>query len=375
LPPFNELVGKQLTLGLLKPEHFGVLLGIGMVTALVAGSYPAFYLSSFPPIAVLNSVRLRTGTWAAFVRKGLVIVQFTISILLIICTTIVYQQVGFVRTRDWGFDQSNLFSIPVEGAIQPHYQAIRADLLETGVVGNTALSMNDVVLVGWWSADGYQWPGKPAAISHLNIENEQVTASYFATEGMKIVAGRGFRDDTHAEDNNIVINESMAKLMGDYAKPGNVVHFGDRTLTIIGIVHDFVYNNAFLASAGPMVIYGGPENANFLTVRLKPGVDPGAAMARVGEVMKRDNPGYPFQYQFMDEQLDRLFKTELLMGRLAAIFTMLAIFISCLGLFGLAAYSASRRAREIGIRKVLGASTQGVFALLSRDFVKWVLFA
>jgi hypothetical protein len=192
---------------------------------------------------------------------------------------------------------------------------------------------------------------------------------------MTIKEGRGFRDDTHAEDNNIVINESMAKLIGDYARPGNIIHQENRALTIIGIVHDFVYNNAFAKTAAPMIMYGEPENANYMTVRLKPRVDLGAAMAKVGEVMRKDNPGFPFEYQFMDEQVAQMFKTETLTGRLAGIFTVLAIFISCLGLFGLAAYSATRRAKEIGIRKVLGASTQGLAALLSRDFLRGVLLA
>ena len=374
LGPFNQLVGKQLTIDLFKPVHLAVLLGIGLVTGLLAGSYPAFYLSSFSPISVLNTVRLRAGNWAAFVRKGLVILQFTISILLIICTTIVYQQVGFARTRDWGFNQNRLLSMDVEGNIQPHYDAIRADLLRTGIVENTALSMDNITSTGWWSSDGYTWPDKPEAEAHRDIENEQVTASYFATEGMRIVAGRGFRDDSHADDNNVVINESMAKLMGSHGQPGNIIT-ADRPLTIIGVVHDFVFNNGFVANTSPMVIYNRPTNADYMTLRLKMGVDLGAAMVKVGDVMQRDNPGYPFRFQFLDEQLDQLFKTEMLMGQLSAIFTALAIFISCLGLFGLAAYSASRRSKEIGIRKVLGASTQGLAALLSRDFVKWVLLS
>jgi putative ABC transport system permease protein len=374
LGPFNQLVGKQLTLDLVKPMHLAVLLAIGLVTGVVAGSYPAFYLSSFSPISVLNSIRLRAGSRAAFVRKGLVVGQFAISILLIICTTIVYQQVNYSRTRDWGFNWNNLVVTEVKGAIRPHFEAIRGDLLRTGVVDNAALSQTPVLNSGWWSTDDYQWPGK-AASQDPTIDNEQVTASYFATEGMTIKEGRGFRDDTHAEDNNIVINESMAKLIGAYARPGNIIHQENRALTIIGIVHDFVYNNAFAMTASPMIMYGEPENANYMTVRLKPHVDLGAAMAKVEEVMRKDNPGFPFEYQYMDEQVAQMFKTETLTGRLAGIFTALAIFISCLGLFGLAAYSASRRAKEIGIRKVLGASTQGLAALLSRDFVKWVLLS
>jgi putative ABC transport system permease protein len=374
LPAFNQLVGKQLTVDLLNPAHLGPLLGIGLLTGIVAGSYPAFYLSSFSPISVLNTVRLRAGNWAAFIRKGLVVAQFSVSILLIICTTIIYQQVNYTQTRDWGFNKDNLFITKVQGNIQGHFDALRSDLIHTGAVENAALSMGTALNMGWWSDDGYQWPGKPAA-KNVDVQNEQVTASFFATTGMKIIAGRGFANDTHAEDNNIVINESMAKLIGDYARPGNVIHFDKRALTIIGILHDYVFNNAYATSAGPEVIYGEPEGANYLTVRMKPGVDLAAAMNRIGGVMKTDNPGYPFEYHFMDEQFDQLFKTETLTGRLAGIFTVLAIFISCLGLFGLAAYSASRRAKEIGIRKVLGASTQGLAALLSRDFLKWVLLA
>jgi putative ABC transport system permease protein len=380
LPGFNQLVGKQLTMGL-TPLHVGVLLGVAVVTGVVAGSYPAFYLSSFSPITVLNAARLRAGSWAAGVRRGLVVVQFTVSILLIICTTIIYQQINFARTRDWGFDRNNLLVLKVEGNIQSHFESIRTDLVRTGAVENAALSMGSVVNMGWWSADDYQWPGKPAG-KNVDVENEMVTASFFATTGMKMAAGRGFRDDTHAEDNHIVINESMAKLIGDYAKPGAVIRMGDRQLTIIGVVHDFVYSNAYEASAGPVVMYGEPDNANYMTVRVRPGGAAGAgggdlaaAMAKIGAVMRADNPGYPFEYRFMDEQFDKLFKAEALTGRLAGVFTVLAIFISCLGLFGLAAYSASRRAKEIGIRKVLGASTPGLATLLSRDFLTWVVVA
>ncbi len=142
MPAFNQLVGKQLTIDLLNPVHAGAFLGIALVTGVIAGSYPAFYLSSFSPISVLNTIRLRAGSWAAFVRTGLVVGQFAISILLIICTTIVYQQVNYTRTRDWGFKWNNLVVTEVKGAIRPHFDAIRGDLLRTGVVDNVALSQN-----------------------------------------------------------------------------------------------------------------------------------------------------------------------------------------------------------------------------------------
>ena len=374
IPAFNTLVGKQLDPAIGRPLHLAALLGIGLLTGIVAGSYPAFYLSSFTPITVLNKVRLQTGHWAAFIRKGLVVGQFSISILLIICTTIIYQQVNYTQTRDWGFNRDNLFTMKVQGNMQSHFDALRSGLVGTGMVENASLSMGTVLNMGWWSTDNYTWPGKPAN-QNIDITNEQVTAGYFATTGMKIIEGRGFAADTHAEDNNIVINESMAKLIGPYAKPGNLIYMGDRALTIIGVLHDFVYDNAYSSSAGPMVIYGAPDAANYMEVRLKSGADLAVAMTRIGSILRTQNPGYPFEYQFMNDPFDRLFKSELLTGRLAGVFTVLAIFISCLGLFGLAAYSASRRAKEIGIRKVLGASTQGLATLLSRDFVKWVLLA
>jgi putative ABC transport system permease protein len=374
MPAFNQLVGKQLTIDLLNPVHAGALLGIALVTGIVAGSYPAFYLSSFSPISVLNKTRLEAGSWAAFVRKGLVVTQFSVSILLIICTTIVYQQIDYTRTRDWGFDRNDLVIMKVQGNIQDHFDALRADLIHTGAVENAALSMNSVLNMGWWSDDNYQWPGK-SPDKDVDIQNESVTASFFQTTGMKIIEGRGFANDTHQEDNHIVINESAAKLIGPYAKPGAVIYMGKQMLTIIGIVHDYVYNNPYAASAGPEIIYGAMQGANYMMIRVKPGGDLAGAMGKIGAVMKADNPGFPFEYQFMDEQLDLMFKTETLTGRLAGIFTMLAILISCLGLFGLAAYSASRRAKEIGIRKVLGASTQALAALLSRDFLKWVLLS
>jgi putative ABC transport system permease protein len=373
MPAFNGLVGKQLNADLLTPLHLGILLAIGLVTGLVAGSYPAFYLSSFSPMVVLSRLKLQAGIWAVFVRKGLVVLQFSISILLIICTTIIYQQVNFTRYRDLGFNKDNLLIMKVQGRMSTNFAALRADLIQSGAVDNAALSLGDVLHL-YWSDDVLQWPGKQAG-RNVDINNDVVSASYLATTGMKLKEGRGFLSDTHEEDNHIIINESMARLIGPYAKPGHVLYDGTRPLQIIGIVHDFVYDNAFSSTAEPSVMYGVPNGSNFMTIRLKPGADVAGALQKIGAVMKVDNPGYPFEYRFVDEAFNQLFKTETLTGSLAAVFTALAIFISCLGLFGLAAYSATRRAKEIGIRKVLGASTPSLAALLSGDFLKWVVMS
>jgi putative ABC transport system permease protein len=372
MPAFNALVGKQLVPAVFSALHLGVVVLIGLITGLIAGSYPAFYLSSFQPIVVLKRMKLQTSGGAAFVRKGLVVVQFSISILLIICTAIIYQQVNYTRYRDWGFEKDNLLSMKVQGTMQPHFEALRADLIRTGVVENAALSMGDILQLGWWSMDGYQWPGKVPG-KNVDINNEQVTASFIKTAGMRLKEGRGFLSDTHAEDNNIIINESMARLMGSYAKPGNVIYMGTRALHIIGILHDFVFDDVYSKSASPLVMYGEPDAANVMTIRLRKGVELSGALKQVGAVMQKGNPGYPFEYRFVDDHFDQLFKTETLTGRLAGIFSILAVFISCLGLFGLAAYSAARRSKEIGIRKVLGASPRMLAALLSGDFLKWVV--
>ena len=370
VPSFNNLVQKELAVNIFEPVHLAYLVAIAVITGLLAGSYPAFYLSSFNPITVLKNIKIKTGAASGFIRQSLVVIQFTVSIILIIGTVIIYQQIQHVKTRDLGYNKSNLIYLNVQGKMAEHFAAIRNDLQRTGVVENAALSDDEVLEVGS-NTDNYSWEGKDATKNPL-ISWEKVSPQFISTMGMKLAAGRDFYSDAKRDSNNVIINEAFAKQMGKEGRIGGIIRDGGKkAYQITGIVKDFLYNDMY-ASSAPALFYCKEADTRVLSVRLKPGVNITAGLAKIGQVMKADNPGYPFEYKFIDDDFDQAFKTETLTGTLAGVFAGLAIFISCLGLFGLAAYTAERRIKEIGIRKVLGASVTGLAGLLSKDFLKLV---
>lgn len=369
LPAFNSLVEKHLSLDILNPVHILGLLIIALICGLIAGSYPAFYLSSFNPITVLKGLKIRSSASAGFIRKGLVILQFSISIILIISTILIYQQIHHAKNRDLGYNKENLIYLPLQGNIKQHFNVIKNDLLQTDVIKNAALSRNTVLQLGSNTGD-FQWQGKDPNKQVL-ITVESVSPEYISTMGMRIKQGRDFYSDVKADSNNVIINETLAKLMGDKNILGSVLSQGDSKYTVVGVMNDFIYNNMYSPSS-PLILFPDTAGTNILTIRLKQTADLSSALGKVEKVIKANNPGFPFEYKFVDEQFDQYFKNETLIGKLASVFAVLAVFISCLGLFGLAAYTAERRTKEIGIRKVLGASAKGLAGLLSMDFLKLV---
>jgi ABC-type antimicrobial peptide transport system permease subunit len=374
LPAFNTLVEKQLTLDIFNPLHFGGLLLITLLCGLIAGSYPAFYLSSFNPVTVLKGLKLGSGGSAGFVRKALVVLQFAISVTLIISTIIIYQQIQHVKNRDLGYNRQGLIITGLSGNMKENFGVIKNDLIRTGVIQNASLSNNQVLQLGSNTGD-FDWPDKDPNKQVL-ITVEGVSPEYISTMSMHLKAGRDFYTDIKSDSNNIIINESLAKLLGKKDAVGSIVtrDGGKEKYTIIGVINDFVYNSMY-APAAPLILYSDTSNVNVLTVRLKQNADIKTAVAKAETVVKADNPGYPIEFNFIDEQFNQLFKTETLIGKLAGVFAVLAIIISCLGLFGLSAYTAEKRTKEIGIRKVLGASTSGLASLLSKDFIKLVLIS
>ncbi|HTD98237.1 MAG TPA: ABC transporter permease [Mucilaginibacter sp.] len=369
LPAFNGLVEKQLTIELFNPIHLGFLIGIGVITGLIAGSYPAFYLSSFNPVYVLKGIRVKAGSGVNFIRKGLVVSQFVISIVLIISTIIIYQQVNHVKARNLGYNKDNLINMNLQGDLKDHYSSVKNDLLSTGVVENTTMSQFLAVQI-YSSTDEFKWQGKDPnnkVVVNLNL----VAPDYIKTMGIKLLEGRDFYTESRVDSTNIIINQSLAKKMGKMGHLGSTIISGQFQLKVVGIVNDMIYNNMY-GEAAPFMLICNPGNVNSLTIRIKPGTDISQAIEKIGNVIKKDNPGYPFEYTFMDEEFAKLFKSETLVSKLASVFAVLAIFISCLGLFGLAAYTAGRRIKEIGIRKVLGASVSGLVSLLSKDFLQLV---
>ncbi len=380
LPSFNQLVEKQMSLNLFSPTHIFSLIAIGLICGIVAGSYPAFYLSSFNPITVLKGFKVSQGTGAVYIRKGLVVSQFVISIALIISTLIIYQQIIHTRNRELGMNKDNLIHFDQalittshDGSEGTRFSTVQNDLMSTGVVESVSMNSNPAFQVGSNSSN-YNWRGKEAN-SQILIGMDWVTPDYINTMGMKLISGRNFHTDGAADSNNIIINESLARLItkNPADASGQIINRDEDRFMVIGVVKDFVYNNIY-GSVAPMIMYNDPtgRNTNNVNIRFKNGVNYETSLDKVKTVLSNLNPGNPFEYKFVDEEFKQLFNTETLIGKLAFLFAGLAIFISSLGLFGLAAYTAEKRIREIGIRKVLGASLTSLTTMLSKDFMKLV---
>ena len=369
LPAYNTLVNKQLSIHLFQFSHWSSLLAIAIVAGLVAGSYPAFYLSSFSPVFVLKGIRIKTSGSAIFIRKGLVITQFTASVILIICTVIIYQQVQHIKSRDIGYTMDKLVYLDLQGNMKKNFEVLKDRLIATGYVANASTSLHDALHV-YSSGSGMTWQGKDPNMQ-IPIHSNAVSPEYISTMKMQLLSGRDFYPTFGVDSLNVIINESMAKLMGKEGKTGSILSNGPFHLQVIGIIKDFVYNNIYGPGA-PLILFPDLRGATVMALRFKPNADLSKALAATESVITAENPGYPFEYHFADEAFDALFAVETLIGKLAGGFATLAVFISCLGLFGLAAYTAERRAKEIGIRKVLGASTRGLAGLLSKEFLQLV---
>jgi putative ABC transport system permease protein len=376
LPAFNMMVQKTLSLDFSNPLHGLLLLGITVACGLIAGSYPSLYLSSFNPAFVLKGMKLKTGG-AAFIRKGLVVLQFSISIILIISTIIIYQQIQHVKDRNLGFNKNNLLQIDMSGDMAKHYAAIQQDLINTGKVENVALS-DHTTLYGGNNTGGLTWDGKTSAAQIL-ISQRYISPGFFKNAGMKILEGRDVAETDSAIVHNtiyIVITQTLEKLMGKGSAIGKTVHFeGDTSglkAEVVGVVNDYIYGDMYGKPDPVMFFYSKPENTTEMYVRLKQESNTQASLSAIENVLKKENPAYPFTYQFVDDQFNQMFLSEMLISKLSRVFAGLAIIISCLGLFGLAAYTAELRTKEIGVRKVLGASVSGLAALLSKDFLKLV---
>ena len=371
LPSFNTLVDKKLAIGLDNPLHIFSLLLIGLVCGLIAGSYPSLYLSSFNPIGVFKGLTLK-GSGASYIRKGLVVVQFTISIVLIISTIIVYNQIQHIKNRELGYNKENVMQTGLRGKMKENFSVIKNQLLSSGYVENAAMSNLNQLYMGSSTGD-FAWEGKDPS-KQILVTQDIISPEYINTMGIKIIKGRDFYPDAKQDSANVIINETFAKMIGKQDIIGTVLRRDTTSYTIVGVVKDFVFGDMY-AKSDPLIFHPYPDYFGYMYIRLKKQANVENAVASVGSIIKSNNPGYPFNYIFVDEEFDRQFRTEMLIGKLSRIFALLAIVITCLGLFGLAAYTAERRTKEIGIRKVLGASIPGITGLLSKDFLKLVIIS
>ncbi len=367
LPSFNTLTGDSISIPYGNPVFWCIMISYVFVTGLMAGSRPAFYLSSFNPVKVLKG-SIQVGKAAALPRKILVVLQFTCSIALIISTVIVYQQIQYAKNRPTGYSADRLIMTDMSGDLSNNYSALKNDLLQTGVVESVATASSPVT--GIYMHTGVEkWPGQGAGELGLNVGGISVSDNYLKTVGMKLIQGHDFSSNWSTDTSNIIINEAAVKRMG-LKNPLNQLITYDHIkgpARIIGVVKDALMESPF-TPVEPTVFNHG-RGGNYVIYRLAANVKTHDAIDKITKIFNMYNPAYPYIYQFVDDEYNNKFNLEVLVGKLAGVFAGLAIFISCLGLFGLAAYVAEQRTKEIGIRKVLGASIAQVWLLLSRDFI------
>ena len=370
LPAFNTLAAKKIMMPLSSPFFWLASLAFILLTGVIAGSYPALYLSSFRPVKVLKRMLLKAGRWASIPRKALVIVQFTISIVLIIGTVIVYNQIRFTRNRPLGYSRNGVMMVRMaDKDFYGKYGLLRTELRNTGSVTDLAESSSPMTHVTENNI-GFDWPGRdPNQVGDFN--NVYITEDYGKTVGWTIGQGRDFSRD-FADSSSIILNEAAVRFMGLKDPIGKVVTRKiapqDRRYTIVGVVKDILMESPY-ENVSPAIYFMDYENVNWVLLRLNPNKSAGESVAKIGDVFRKLIPSAPFNYQFADLEFAKKFAVEERIGNLSAIFAVLAIFISCIGLFGLAAFVAEQRTREIGIRKLLGASVTGLWKLISIDFV------
>ena len=372
LPSFNLLVEKKLEFSFGNPVIILGLPILALICGVLAGSYPSLYLSSFNPITIFRGLKIGRNSSAILIRKGLVITQFVVSIALIISTLIIYQQIQHIKNRELGYNKDNIVMLGLKGKMSDHFPAIHQDLLNTGMVENATLANSRVLELGS-STEGFSWQGKDPSKKIL-ITTEWVSPEYISTMHMHLKSGRDFYSDAVQDSSNVIINETLADIIGKKNPVGELLQRDNENARIIGVVKNFVFNDIY-GKPDPLILLCRPAYTSRMLIRLKTGADIPKALSKVGSVLGNHDPGYPFDYAFLDIQFDNLFKTEMLIGKLSRLFAMLTVLISCLGLFGLAAYTAERRTKEIGIRKVLGATVSNMVTLLSKDFLQLVSIA
>jgi len=375
---FNSLASKAIVFPWANIQFWLISLIFVVVTAFLAGSYPALYLSSFNPVAVLKGT-FKSGRFASLPRKFLVVTQFTVSIALIIGTLVVMNQIQFSKDRPIGYDKEGLIQIPVMSSeFIGKKDVMREQFMASGgaiEMAGTSAPMTNV----WSNRSGYTWDGKPVGFQE-DLAHTSVSYEFTETLGLKVTAGRGFSREFATDSNAVILNETAVKYMGLIDPIGKYIRDSDTEdvdapLKIIGVVEDMIIQSPYSPVKQAMYVFEKYGNTAFYNVRLNPEKSTSENLALIESVFKKNFPNTPFDYQFVDEEYGAKFSSEERIASLARVFTALAIFISCLGLFGLASFVAEQRTKEIGVRKVLGASISQLWLLLSKDFITLVTIA
>ena len=374
IPSFNALTDKKLELDFSNPFFLLLLLGLTLVTGIISGSYPSLFMSSLKPIIVLKGI-LKFNTGATLFRKGLVVFQFALSIVLILGMIVIYRQIDYIHNKNLGFAKEDLLYIPLEGALQKSYPTFKDELLRQPGIKSVSSSQSGPLEVGS-STQGVRWPGKDTTKLILFSTNP-ITYDYIKTMGIQLKEGRDFDPSFSLDTNNYLVNEAALRKIG-YKDPigKELTMWGDKG-SIVGVMKDY-HHNSLHVPIEPLILRLFKKSWNSywgnVLVRTEKGKTK-QAIASLEKAYRQFNPGFPFRYFFTDAEMLKNYKAEHTVSKLSKYFAFLAIFISCLGLFGLVTFTAQQRVKEIGIRKVLGASVSGIVRMLSKDFIKLVLLA
>jgi len=372
LPMFNEVAGKKIEVPWQNPVFWLLSLVFILITGLVSGSYPALYLSSFQPLKVLKGT-FRVGKFASIPRKVLVVTQFTVSVMLIIGTIIVYQQIQHAKDRPIGYTRHGLINLGMEPEIRDHFEAVRTDLKKSGAIEEMAASNSPLTQI-WNTNGGFEWEGKDPNMA-VDFPNNIVSYEFGKTVQWKIKEGRDFSREYATDSAAFIINESAARFFGFDKPVGKVLQWNEEPFTIIGIVSDIMQESPFYPVRPTLYHTGDYRSMYNVIVKLNLQQNAKQSLSRIEQIWKKYTPNVPFDYKFIDEEFGSKFRAEERIGKLSSYFAVLAIFISCLGLFGMASFVAEQRTKEIGIRKVLGASVVNLWRLLSIEFFVLVLFS
>lgn len=373
LPFFNEVSEKALVIEWSSATLWIYAAGFIFITAFLAGSYPAVYLSSFNPIKVIKGT-FKFGRFSSTPRKALVIIQFSISIILAIGTIVVYQQIEYARNRPVGYDMKGLVTIPIKTQeVKNTFEAFKTEALASRVAAAVSTSETTVANM-WWSDWGFQWQGKDPAMQD-NIYRGAIDYDFGKTVGWRIKLGRDFSKDFPSDSSAMILNEAAVRYMGFDDPVGQTITSYGRTYTVIGVVEDMVTQSLYHPTGQTIFLLDRFKRENYINIRMNPDISAQEALTKLENIFKKYNPSTPFDYNFIDDEYSDKFKFEARVGKLVGIFSVLAIFISCLGLFGLASFMSEKRVKEIGIRKVMGASVAGLWRMLTKDFVTLVIVA
>lgn len=374
LGPFNLLVNKKLSVDFPNLNFWFTFSGFIFLTGILAGSYPAFYLSSFRPIKVLKGI-FNPGKQGTNPRKILVVLQFSFAIILILSTFIVVRQFKYAKNRDAGYKKDQLVYSYMQGDIDKNFILIRNELLNSGVA--TSVTRTSGPMTRHWSDSwGFEWPGSTPADLNTDFNILAADEQFVSTMGLTLTSGRDINVSHYLTDSSaLLLNEAAVKVMHLKDPVGKTIVFNGLNWHVVGVIKDFILESPYLPVA-PMVIQG-PDLFGFyiLNMKLNAAGTVSDNMKKAEQIFKKFNPQYPFEYNFVDEEYAAKFENEKRTGKLAGLFAALTVFISCLGLFGLASFMAENRTREIGIRKVLGASVINITRLLSTDFLKLIMFS